>query len=447
MAVNWTAEQIMALAPDTGSVMSGKELASPRKWVSLGHNDAAAWGLCRGSGAQPYQAQVDLSEPAFRCTCPSRKFPCKHSLGLFLLLVGQPEAFTETTPPAWVSEWLEKRSQSSEQVATRKKAKAESPTPDAKEKPGSTSQVRQVVQREKRVAQGLDELTVWLKDLVQNGLASAQNQPVSYWEARAARMVDAQAPGVARMIRSLPGVAVSGSGWQGRLLEQVGQMYLLAEGYRRIESLPPQTQADIRATIGWTQSQEELLAGEGVKGRWLVLGQYVEEEDRLRVNRIWLWEQDSGRSALVLQFAYSGQPLPGGFAAGTCIDAEVVYFPGSYPQRALVKERHGSPMPIENVAGTGIASAIEAYASTIACNPWLERFSMLLSKVVPAGDGTEWRIRDEEGYVLPISPRFQKGWDLLSVSGGHPITVFGEWNGTFFLPLGAWCGRYIRLTL
>jgi uncharacterized Zn finger protein len=25
---------------------------------------------------------VDLSGPAFRCTCPSRKFPCKHGLAL-----------------------------------------------------------------------------------------------------------------------------------------------------------------------------------------------------------------------------------------------------------------------------------------------------------------------------------------------------------------------------
>ena len=42
----------------------------------------------QGSAASPYQTGIDLSEPAFQCTCPSHKFPCKHGLGLFLLLAG-----------------------------------------------------------------------------------------------------------------------------------------------------------------------------------------------------------------------------------------------------------------------------------------------------------------------------------------------------------------------
>ena len=42
------------------------------------------WGLCAGSGKNPYQTIVDLSGPAYKCSCPSRKFPCKHALGLLL---------------------------------------------------------------------------------------------------------------------------------------------------------------------------------------------------------------------------------------------------------------------------------------------------------------------------------------------------------------------------
>ncbi len=104
---NWTTEQIIALAPDASSAKAGRELASPRKWASLGcQGERAAWGECQGSAKEPYQAIVDLSEPAFRCSCPSRKFPCKHALGLFLLLASQPAAFTQQACPGWVSEWL-----------------------------------------------------------------------------------------------------------------------------------------------------------------------------------------------------------------------------------------------------------------------------------------------------------------------------------------------------
>src|SRR5215813_6655302 len=122
--MNWTTEQILALAPDAASAKAGQGLVSARKWLSLGADDRTAWGLCQGSGKDPYQTQIDLTEPAFRCSCPSRKFPCKHALGLFLLLAAQSEAFKEKRPPAWVDEWLASRAKRSEQLAE-KQAKGE----------------------------------------------------------------------------------------------------------------------------------------------------------------------------------------------------------------------------------------------------------------------------------------------------------------------------------
>jgi hypothetical protein len=73
MEEQWTAERVLSLAPDASSAKAGKELSSPRKWQNLGQSEAAAWGECQGSGAKPYQTQIDLSEPAFKCSCPSRK--------------------------------------------------------------------------------------------------------------------------------------------------------------------------------------------------------------------------------------------------------------------------------------------------------------------------------------------------------------------------------------
>ena len=73
MPAFWTTEQILALSADTSSTKAGRDLASPARWVSLGRTEQAIWGECKGSAREPYQTQVDLSEPAFRCTCPSRK--------------------------------------------------------------------------------------------------------------------------------------------------------------------------------------------------------------------------------------------------------------------------------------------------------------------------------------------------------------------------------------
>jgi len=74
--LNLSEDQILTLAPDESSKKSGKDLANPAKWVSKGVNEQALWGECQGSGSKPYQTQIDIINIAFKCSCPSRKFPC-----------------------------------------------------------------------------------------------------------------------------------------------------------------------------------------------------------------------------------------------------------------------------------------------------------------------------------------------------------------------------------
>lgn len=119
MPVLLTPEQVIALAPDDASAKAGRGLASISKWISAGCDERAVWGECKGSGKQPYQVSIELLEPAFKCSCPSRKFPCKHTLGLFLLYAGN--QLNSSNQPLFCSEWLAKRAQTDE----RKKEKTE----------------------------------------------------------------------------------------------------------------------------------------------------------------------------------------------------------------------------------------------------------------------------------------------------------------------------------
>ena len=114
-----TEAEVLALSPDGASSKAAKGLQSISKWPSVGCNDVAAWGECQGSGSKPYQTQVDLSGPAFKCSCPSRKFPCKHGLALMLLrAAGQVPEVAEL--PEWVNSWLGGRVEKAE----KKEAKA-----------------------------------------------------------------------------------------------------------------------------------------------------------------------------------------------------------------------------------------------------------------------------------------------------------------------------------
>jgi hypothetical protein len=438
---NWTAEQIIAFAPDTASAKAGQGLAATRKWQSLGSNEGSAWGLCQGSGKDPYQTQIDLTEPAFRCTCPSRKFPCKHALGLFLLLASQADAFAQQAPPAWVTEWLESRAKRA-QRRDEKQAGAEKGETVA----DRSAQTKRAADREARVASGLRELELWLRDLVRSGLASAQTQSPQFWERTAARLVDAQAAGVARMVRELANLPSSGEGWQARLLDRVSRIYLLIEGFKRIDGLSIETQADIRALIGWTQSQDELLQTEGIRDRWQVLGQHVEQEDRLRLQRSWLHGETGNRPALLLHFAAGNQPLDASLVPGTAIDAEMVFYPGAYPLRALIKERNDSPFQLDRMGGyANITDAVSAYAAALARNPWIDLFPFALKSVIPIRRDGHWFVRDSDANLLELHPRSSHHLSLLALSGGREIELFGEYDGERLWPLSAVAeGRFVR---
>jgi uncharacterized Zn finger protein len=84
-----SAEQVAALAPDASALAAGKKTAAPRLWDALGRSDAAMWGECKGSAV--YQVRVALGDLAAKCSCPSRKFPCKHALGLLFLAADAPD--------------------------------------------------------------------------------------------------------------------------------------------------------------------------------------------------------------------------------------------------------------------------------------------------------------------------------------------------------------------
>lgn len=459
MPLSWTPEQVLALAPDEASRKNASGLASPRKWLALCKHETAdqraLWGEIRGSGADPYRCQVDLNGPGYKCTCPSRKLPCKHALGLFLLFASQPGAFEVSAPPEWLALWLSKRAARDERVGAKAEGRGGDGESAASVEVAARAKARRAAERDRKIRAGLDDLETWLCDLVRQGLAAAQSQPRAFWETAAARLVDAQAPGLARLVRALPGLASSGEGYQERLLDQVARLYLAIEGYRRIDSLPEPHQADLRALVGISLKQEDLLDCPGVSDTWLVMGSVVEEETGLAVQRTWLLGQSGGRPALVLSFAASGNAgsapptmLDSSLVPGMALPGELVYYPGAFPLRALVRTRQ----PVQNlapsaiIAGDTLVAATAGYAAALSAYPWLERYPLALNAVRPLSENGEWALCDSEGRCIPLTRGFLNGWTLLALSGGSPLGVFGEWNGERLLPLSAWSeGRFLPL--
>ena len=441
--MSWTGEQVLPLAPDHSTAKSGKDLSAARKWKTLGANDTCAWGSVQGSGKDPYQTSIDFTGPAFKCSCPSRKFPCKHGLGLFLILAQQPAALTEKQPPAWTTDWLAKRVEKAE----KKTAPPPPLDPEAQAKAAAAAEKR-LASRESRVTGGLTELTHWLHDMVRSGFATLPGKPASYWENPAARLVDAQASGLARRVRDLDGITTTGEQWPGRLLHEISLLHLAGEGWTRLASLPEPTQADLKTTIGFTTAQEDVFAQASVRDKWLVAASCLEQEDRLRIQRTWLFGTQTKRPALCLSFsAAPNQPLDITLLPNTTIEANLVFFPGNWPLRALVKERHGQSQSGEPVLPHAtIAEASAMSAAAFAANPWTERIPFGLQSVTPQRRASGWVVRDDAGNLLPLKLPEDRAWQLFAVSGGNPVALAGEWDGETLRPLSVWAeGRFLRL--
>ena len=244
------AKQILALAPDPASAKAGSQLAVAHQWSNLGNSEAALWGECQGSGKTPYKTQVDLNGPAFKCSCPSRKFPCKHGLALMLMRAGGqvPEG---VDPPAWVQTWLDSRQEKAEKKEAKAAAAAAEPPPDPEV--AAKQQARREDKRWDKVEAGLQELSLWMQDMVRAGLANqaSDTQMRQRWNNMAARMVDAQATGMAARIKDCRDLVDSHRDWPRDMLVQLGHWQLIIDAVRRRESLSPEVKADVMAALGW----------------------------------------------------------------------------------------------------------------------------------------------------------------------------------------------------
>lgn len=79
-------EFIRSAAPNAAAVDNAKKISQKNGFTKLciSEDKSLIFGECKGSGKNPYYTSADFigDTPVFRCSCPSRQFPCKHALAL-----------------------------------------------------------------------------------------------------------------------------------------------------------------------------------------------------------------------------------------------------------------------------------------------------------------------------------------------------------------------------
>lgn len=422
----WSAERVLALAPDVAAQRAAHLLVGDSRWSDSGARDELVWGRSRGTGSAPYQCIADLAEqPAYHCSCPSRKVPCKHVLAL--LLRWSAAKVDPVEPPGWVHDWSMRQA-----VRTARRDAAAARPREVNPKT--------VARRADRVAAGMAELDRWLADQVATGIAGLTTVGYEPFDTLAARLVDAQARGAAGLVRRLAGAAVSGD--PERLVTEIGLLRLLAAGYARLDELPAPLAATVASRVGIPVVRDEVLSSPPVADAWAVLGIRDEIDDQLSSRRVWLRGCATGRMALLLAFAGPGQSLTSDFVAGTVVEADLCFYPGATPLRALVAGR-GETVPSgpdapEPPADT-IAAALDSWATALAGDPWLDRWPVLLGAVHP----TTTHLVEADGTALPVRGEH---WPLIAAAGGGPCRVMGEYGPAGIRPVTAWAeSRVVEL--
>ncbi|MXV13067.1 SWIM zinc finger family protein [Xanthomonas sp. LMG 8992] len=434
MEVRLTREQILALAPDAASAKAAAGLATDGKWGLLGADAEVLWGECQGSGAKPYQTQVDLAALVSRCSCPSRKFPCKHGLAMLLLYAAGNPRCVPGTRPAWVDEWMQGRR---ERAARKEESAASTPPPDPQVQAAAAAKREQA--RWTRMQVGAAELQRWIADQFRQGLANLGADFAQDARRMMARMVDAQTPGLGAQLERAVGEGGRDLAQLADLGERLGLLQLLAQAVPRVNAFGTARQADLRAALGWPLDRETVLReGEAVHDRWHVQGQHlIEQPGNLLERRVWLQGLDSGRPALLQDYSHGGRGWEQHWRNADVHVGRLHFHPGTVPLRAVAGEVGAGA---QAVAAPPRTDTLDAAACAHALNPWLPQVPMRLQDVHIAHDGrSAWAQHAEGGLPLQVSAL--QGWALLAFAGGHRVCLMGEWDGHTLLPLSAWNGQ------
>ncbi len=428
-----TVEQVSALAPNANTLKRAQKLAKPASFKNAGANERAVWADVKGSGSD-YKSYIDLDGPAYKCSCPVHKYPCKH--GLALLLFAAENTLPDDNLPDDLQSWLNKR----DGAKTRKENKTgEVKDPKAQEK--------RIQQREKKVRQGITELEHFIEDAVRMGLGELSKRKDDTWDKIQRRLIDAQAKGLASRIDWMRQQMGYQPQWTEPVFEALLELHLLISAYKNQDKLPTEFAADIREYIGWNRTKDEVLKPDTKVEDWLVLNQAIRYESGLFIQSIWLQNVEQGNIALIRNFAVSQsrETLPTGYVAGSVIEAKVDYYSTHFPLRALIERKNVFEQQVidekamQTLQGSAFPSLNGAIRHARDCqckNPFLHEIPLLINDLRLVMKADALAFADKNDHLLLLHRDFTQTWPLLSLMGTQNACVFVIFDGKSAKPWG-----------
>jgi hypothetical protein len=440
-------QAIEQLATDQAALKAAAGLAKPGKWSGIGMSgdDALIWGECAGSGANPYRVMADLRDLGNKCTCPSRKFPCKHVLALLWLKAESIVPFPAAETPDWVGDWLARRrtgggrpsakparatpAAPEKDLSAARRAEAEAPEDPADAARREAAAATRAENTDRAIGDALDALEQWIGDQLRGGLSAFIDDVNARCRRIAARLVDGKAAALAGRIDELPSRLLAmpaGDRPRGAVVE-LGKLVLLARAFRASPR-----DAEIRRAVAASETRETLLTGANVLtvvAPWEVLAEQVlTRRDGLVSQTTWLLNlgAEGPRFAMLLDFYPASAGRRGSvFTPGDRFHGALAFYPARQPLRALLLKREGAADPAMEWPGLN-EKLIETLTRPLLAEPWMLETPVLLpqGRIARDDSGHAWWRSADAAIALPVAGESQ------GLIGGADLTCAAAlWSG------------------
>lgn len=293
---------------------------------------------------------------------------------------------------------------------------------------------------EKRIADrsaGLPELERFLYEATAIGLASLQSWDDDAWETVAARLTDAKLSGLAKRVRLMKSSRASNE-WDRIFRRELAALYLWLKGFRRIAELPEAMGYELLLQGGWSPRKEEVLQeGMALSDDWFALALHSGIENQLYFCQTWFFGEKTGKIALQLEYAWGSPAFVSPWRAGDAFQGDMVFFPSTYPIRAIPLNERALDRPFAPRQGmlTRLQDLGDAFATAVAAQPWLEAIPCLLHQMrIVSGGSHPWLVVDHHRQAVPAE--WATSEPIPRTPGGNWL-LFATWTGEKLLILKA----------
>jgi hypothetical protein len=291
--MNITKDFISSVSANDAAVKNGVDLVKKKSFKNLVVDKDKTFisGECAGSGKNPYVCSADFineNTPVFRCTCPSRQIPCKHSIGLmWAYMDGQ--KFNVAEVPDEIREKRENKEKRAEKAKEKLENAEKSENNEPKEK--SAAWKKSAVKKIEAQLTGIEEAGKILQSITQSGLGSMDAKNIKNYSDIVKQLDSYFIPGIQNEIKDLLGMAGDRDAKEqsaymhtAEKLCQIHTLLARSKAYLENKKEAPDkmdTESEIEELMGYAWKLEE-LAQQGLfetDARLLELCFHVRQED------------------------------------------------------------------------------------------------------------------------------------------------------------------------